>query len=256
MDSREVYMHTPYRKLLENIAFIALNKINCEIYTDGDALDSYTKDEIKKLTEVFSGGKIKKIAHGPFMDLNAGSYDILVRQLTRKRCLQALEFCKKLGIDNLVLHTGFHPIFYRHHKKDWLGNAVATFLPVVKKAVDYRVRICIENSIDTSPEIPIALIEAIGSLNALACFDIAHYNVFSEKSILECLQEYNPGSIGEIHLSDNKGDFDSHLALGEGNINFREFFSNIKSLKIKPIITVEPHTIQDIPKSLKYLNSL
>lgn len=128
--------------------------------------------------------------------------------------------------------------------------------PVVKMALKEKVRICIENSIDHSPEISIELVKKIGAFGVLACFDIAHCNVFTELPVMECFKQYPPEIIGEIHLSDNKGEFDDHLALGEGNINFREFFDEINRLKIKPLITVEPHSMQDIPKSANYLSAI
>jgi len=256
MITSEIYFHTPYKILLENLSYATLERINCEIYVDGPALDDYKEKEIREINGVFKENSIKKIVHGPFMDLNAGSYDAEIRKLTQRRYLQALDFCKKIDGRNIVLHTGFHPIFYKHHKEDWLKNSAKTLQPVIKKALKCKVRICVENSIDDSPEMPISLIEEIGSMDVLACFDVAHYNVFTKMPILDCLAKYPPGSIGEIHLSDNKGDFDSHLALGEGNINFKEFFAKIKELKINPIITVEPHKIQDIPKIISYLESI
>lgn len=252
----DIFVHVPYKILLDNLDKLCKLNINCEIYVSGESLDTHTPAEINRINSTFQELKLKKIMHGPFMDLNAGSFDSSVREITGLRLLKALDFCQELGSENIVLHTGFHPIFYAHHKERWLNFACDTFKPAVEKAARQKINICIENSIDTSPDVIVELIEKINAPNFSACFDVAHYNVFTKIPILECLKKYDPKKIREIHLSDNNGERDSHLALGEGKIDFPSFFHEVKKLRIEPIITVEPHTVEDIPKSIAYLEKV
>lgn len=105
MQTNDIYYHAPYRVLLENLEFVEFNKINCEIYLDAAAIQTHKNEEIKKINNMFKKSNIKKIAHGPFMDLNIGSSDPLARELAQKRYMQALSICKKLQAPNIVLHT-------------------------------------------------------------------------------------------------------------------------------------------------------
>lgn len=194
--------------------------------------------------------------HGPFLDLNSGSFDEGIREFSLERYLKVLALADKLETRNVVFHTGFNPIYYKHATAKWLDKAAQTWEKVAKKADSLGIRLAIENSIDTNPQCIIELINRINRKNFKACFDVAHYNIFGERSIKAHLKEYPKGSIAELHLSDNKGDIDSHLALGEGEIDFKGFLKDVFHLGHNPILTVEPHTLKDIPKSLTFLKQL
>ncbi|MFH1406786.1 MAG: sugar phosphate isomerase/epimerase family protein [Candidatus Omnitrophota bacterium] len=251
-----LYFHVPYRDLLENLTQVLRNRVNCEIYIGSSALDAPAKREINLINESFKKEGLRKIMHGPFHDLNSGSFDTEVRRISERRYIQAIEFCSALGSGNIVMHTGYQPIFYYYAKDLWMQNALGCWEAVIKQAKKHGITICVENSVDTSADVIVELVKKAGSDNFKACFDIAHYNVFSKVPILESLNAYPPGLIREIHLSDNDGTSDAHLALGEGKIDFPAFFKELDTLGIAPIVTVEPHTPEDIPKSLAYLKGL
>lgn len=252
----KVYFHVPYRVLLDNLDTITEKQINCEIYVDGNALDTYTQAEVDRINSVFEKHGLSKIAHGPFYDLNPGSRDPKARELTNRRFTAAIEFCKKIKANYIVFHSGFQPIFYRETSGLFLDLSVEVWKDVLNIAVKDNIVISIENSIEPTPEIIIKLVARMNSPNFKACFDVGHFNAFGEKSIFDCLKEYPVGSISELHLSDNKGNFDTHLALGEGQIDFVRFFKEIDKMGIEPIVTSEPHSKEDIEKNLKFLLAL
>lgn len=252
----KIYFHAPYRMLLKNLHTLAENRINCEIYIDGDGLDKYNQVEIDEINATFEKYGLSKIAHGPFLDLNPGSRDSKIREFTSQRFIAALEFCKKIKTDHIVLHSGFQPIYYKNSHELFLDLSMKVWKEISEFAIKNSIVISIENSIDPTPEIILKLLERIKSPNINACFDIGHYNTFGQKPVLECLKEYPPDSIGEIHLSDNNGDFDSHLALGEGQIDFVRFFKEMDKMGIEPILTSEPHSMEDIEKNIEYLLSI
>ncbi len=252
----KIYFHAPYRMLLKNLDTLAENRINCEIYIDGKELDKYNQVEIDEINSTFEKYGLLKIAHGPFLDLNPGSRDPKIREFTSQRFIAALEFCKAVKTNHIVLHSGFQPIFYRDSHELFLDLSIKVWGEILDLAIKSNVIISIENSIDPSPEIIVKLLARLKSPNLNACFDIGHFNVFGQESILDCLKEYPPDSIGEIHLSDNNGDFDSHLALGEGKIDFVKFFKEMDKMGIEPILTSEPHSIEDIEKNFRFLLSI
>ncbi|MEZ4603767.1 MAG: hypothetical protein R2861_10320 [Desulfobacterales bacterium] len=63
------------------------------------------------------------------------------------------------------------------------------------------------------------------------------------------IREISPGPMAEacrkiyrpISTCDNCGDHDSHLGMGKGNIDFVPLLDFIRSMTIKPVITLEPH---------------
>jgi hypothetical protein len=57
--------------------------------------------------------------------------------------------------------------------------------------------------------------------------------------------------IGQLHLHDNLGNQDDHLALGKGQIDFRLLFNYLRERKSDPpVITIEPHREEDLWPSL------
>jgi sugar phosphate isomerase/epimerase len=254
--AEKIFVHLPYRILLANLEKVARLGINVEIYVDGDALDSYTTKEIDLLNSAFAKCGLKKILHGPIYDLNPGSLDSHIHRTSQERINQAISLCEKLNADHIVFHHGFNHIYYKTHREKWLENSSAIWNPLVQYCLQKKINLAIENSLDPEPSIILELIEKINSPNFQACFDIGHFNAFGQKSPAEIFALYPPDHITEIHLSDNLGDFDSHLALGKGNIDFKGFFHLVDSRDIDPIITIEPHSLEDIQPCLDYLRKL
>lgn len=253
----KIYFHAPYRMLLAGLDRIGEKGINCEIYVDGRALDTYTEAEIEKINSTFEKYGIRKIVHGPFLDLNPGSRDPKIQDLTLERVISAFEFCKKIKTNHIVLHSGFDPIFYKDASELFLKLSIPVWKEALRAAAKYGIVIALENSIDPAPWIIVNLLKELDSPYLEACFDAGHYNVFGRKDIWGALDEYPENSIGELHISDNNGDFDTHLALGEGNIDYRRLFKEIeKKGREQPILTSEPHSMEDIEKNLKYLIDL
>ena len=246
-----IYYHVPVHRLLEEIeAFMSLG-IGCEIFIRADFIDSYSKEDISLINTAFDKHGLRRKVHGPFVDLNPGSTDIRVRELTLNRFLRTVKLCSMLKADSIVFHSHFEPIFYRRHFDEWLKNSEIVWNRVVDASEKLGISINIENSIDESPDAVLATLERHPSLGA--CFDVAHYNVFSPKGWKDAISRYPRGSIREVHVSDNKGNEDLHLPLGEGNIDFEEFFSEIIKRNEDPIITVEPHSKEGLTKNIEFM---
>lgn len=252
MFSRErLYIHIPIFKLIGSLdQFLKLN-LNCEIYIDSGFIDHHSEKDIEIINSSFKKYGLFKKMHGPFSDLNPGSYDNKIRRVSLERFLQALELCRKFNSDSLTLHSHFEPVFYARHFKEWLDNSKEIWKDLSRQAKRYNLSIYIENSIDNSPRAVIEILKTHPYFGA--CFDVAHYNVFNPKGWKGAIKEYPPGSIKEVHLSDNKGDEDTHLVLGEGNINFEDFFNELNRRNENPIFTIEPHSLNDLAKSLKFI---
>ncbi len=94
------------------------------------------------------------------------------------------------------------------------------------------------------------LIEGVNSPNFRFCFDTGHYFVFSKAPLplwFDLLGEF----IVEVHLHDNHGTRDDHLPLGEGEMDFSEFFDLLRRTNARPILAVEPHEEGHLWSSLR-----
>jgi sugar phosphate isomerase/epimerase len=63
--------------------------------------------------------------------------------------------------------------------------------------------------------------------------------------------------VRQVHLHDNDGSRDSHLAPGRGIVDFSLLFAFLKARKSPPpIITLEPHREEDLEPCLAYLEAV
>ena len=87
------------------------------------------------------------------------------------------------------------------------------------------------------------------------CFDTGHFNAFSEAPLDSWMDELG-SSIGQVHLHDNRGFKDEHVAVGEGTFPFFEFFGRLKKNSKSPIITLEPHTEETLWRTLENIEKM
>ena len=160
-----------------------------------------------------------------------------------------------MGAKHITFHSGYRPKPYIKYYKEWLENSIETFRKVIDMTEKEGMVVTVENAFEKTPELLIKLVEAINSLNFKLCFDCGHYNAFAKMPPLDMLAMLPPGRIGEVHLSDNDGSDDQHLALGEGNIDLDSLFTKIEELKINPVFTLEPKDITGAEHDLAYLKS-
>jgi sugar phosphate isomerase/epimerase len=84
--------------------------------------------------------------------------------------------------------------------------------------------------------------------------DIGHANLL--EGGVESWIEAFPEKIFHLHLSDNDGVLDQHLAVGDGSINFGDTFDRLKSVGFSGTATLEVGNDENKLKSLNYLKNL
>lgn len=188
--------------------------------------------------------------HGVFIDLNYSGGDPLVYEVSTKRIIQCVENAKKLNIRKMILHTCFFPILPETDMlyDIWCEDS-ANFLNGL--AQSYDMELFIENVLDISPFVIKKLMEKANHEKIGVCFDVGHAHL-TKTPINEWLRVLHP-YIKYIHLSDNNGVFDEHLALGNGNIDFGELGDLIEKYEIKADYTLEVTGIERALKSIEYI---
>jgi sugar phosphate isomerase/epimerase len=258
MDKREYFI-----KLLEkvqvNVPFLKLKNdylplfmeygINPEIGIDAGAIDSISDKEFKNIAEILKINKRKTTLHGPFMDLVPGGLDTMLLAATRKRLDRFFEIIPVFEPVNVVCHTGYDPGHYRENWNEWLANSIATWKSYVSLAERFGFKLLLENVYETSPEVHYALFDTIPSDAFGFCLDVGHHHVFGKSPLKEWVGMLGE-KIMEIHLHDNSGEKDGHLAIGKGNVDFTGLFHLLDGKGLRPVITLEPHEEETLWQSL------
>lgn len=168
---------------------------------------------------------IRTALHGAFGDLCPGSFDPLVRETARKRVVQSLSVARNLNICDVIFHHGYVPNtsspegWIRRSKKFWNG---------ILERTSERVRLHLENFLDDTPEIIMRLVDAVNSSKLGVCFDMGHAHAFSNTSVLEWVDTLG-SRISYVHIHDNNGKRDEHLAIGDGCIPVKRVLDAIEA---------------------------
>lgn len=152
--------------------------------------------------------------HGPFGDLNPGSFDPLVRETARQRIQEGFDVAMRLNAEHVVFHTGRVP--NAGPEQSWIKSAIG-FWKSFMEQVPEDVSIYLENMLEEGPQVLAGIIEGVSSRNLHANLDIGHAHCNSRTPVLEWIATLGD-QIGYVHMSDNHGAEDEHLGLGRGTI--------------------------------------
>ena len=248
---RDVFVHVPFRELPRvREKFLTLG-MAAEVYFSALDLDEHSVEEMRaELAPMVEAGLAFTI-HAPFMDLNPGSVDPAIRDVTMKRWLQLLPLVEYLRARCVVVHPGFDQWRYGTLVEEWIDIAAGS-LQALMDEYPPHVLVAVENIFDRDPWVLKALLERVDHPRVGHCFDVGHFLLFSETDLETWFQALGPHLL-ELHLHDNQGDRDAHWAIGRGIAPWDRIFSLVEATGRDPIWVVEAHTEKDALESLRYL---
>ncbi len=243
------HINVPFEKLDKHLPFIKKEKLDLEIYFGSRGFDDLDRKDIIALKDKLDYSPSLTF-HGPFMDLSPGAVDSRVRDITIKRFFSILDFAEILKPEVIVFHSGYDKWKYDSRVDIWLEGSLLTWEAIKQRSVDIGVRIAIENIFEDEPSHLKLLMEELSSENFGLCFDAGHFNLFSRISLIEWLKIIKP-YIFELHLHDNDKTADTHLAIGDGNFDFKTLFSEMEGCECT--YTIEAHTEDGVRESIERL---
>jgi sugar phosphate isomerase/epimerase len=218
-----------------------------ELMSDGN----YQLDNpacFSQIQDMLATTNLSVTVHAPFGDLNLATLnDPIWRESVRQICT-CIEHASKLT-DIVTIHPGYlSPVGKLMPQKVW--NLQKDALRVIGKcAVEHNVTACVENMIGVReflcryPEELIGMTEGIEGIGMT--FDFGHAHTAGK------LREFLPhvGKARHIHIHDNHGLSDEHLALGAGTINWEKTGSFIAA-NYRGIAVVEGRSLEEGKTSL------
>jgi sugar phosphate isomerase/epimerase len=242
-----IHIHIPYPKLTDYFELVRQRRYDLEIYFSSAVLDQVEKSDLENLLERLDW-KPKLTLHAPFMDLNPGAVDPMVRTVTQVRFRQLLNVAAVLKPRTAVFHAAYDRWRYSGRKNVWLDNSIDTWLKVSDTAAKIGLRVAVENVFDEEPDALQMLIDKVNSSDFGFCFDTGHFNLFSTLSMERWFESLGSRLV-EVHLHDNDGTADAHWAMGRGTVDFDKFFRLLSVHSPVPVYTVEAHDKDDIETS-------
>ncbi|MDD4137049.1 MAG: sugar phosphate isomerase/epimerase [Methanoregula sp.] len=219
-----------------------------EIVSDGNyRLEN--NDCFRKVEEILATTKLGASVHAPYGDLNLATLnDPIWRESIRQLC-SCIEHAAALT-DRVTIHPGYiSPIGKMMPEKVWALQKEA-LRQIGRCASEHGVLACLENMISfkeflcRAPEELIGMTEGIDGIGMT--FDFGHANTVGKVS--EFLRYVDKAS--HIHIHDNHGMSDEHLALGEGTIAWETVGRGISAQYNDRRIVIEGRSVEEAKKSL------
>jgi sugar phosphate isomerase/epimerase len=154
----------------------------------------------------------------------------------------------------MVCHLNYEENKQGYKKEQWAKIAHETWRELTEIAAQDNCFLMLENTYENSPDAHETILSGLPSKHAGFCLDVGHLMSFAKTPWQDWLPRLSPW-LGQIHLHDNNGDSDEHLGLGLGCFDFVELFAFLKEKGLCPLITLEPHSEEDLWQALKYLNT-
>ncbi|WP_227717030.1 sugar phosphate isomerase/epimerase family protein [Methanobrevibacter ruminantium] len=208
----------------------------------------------KELIDLINSYDLKYTIHSPFIDLNIASLNSALAKLSVEEIKRSIDLANMIDSDIVVAHPGFVS-FNGRGKEDIIYEIGREGLVEIGDyAKDNGVNACIENL----PKIEGFMYQDVNQLNDTLVelelpmtLDIGHAHTagFSPDEIYF-------DSVKHIHVHDNPGDDDTHLALGDGTFDVNGFFDVFTKNGYDGIYMLELNHIDFIQKTLDYMKNL
>jgi len=243
-----------YERYLERVLEEGLN---LEIGLNGTILDTYSCQDFQRVQDALAQKGIRVSIHGPFTDLPLGSCHKATRMATKDVLIKAMDVATIFNSATMVIHSGFDPKHHGDDHEDWGKRAIQTLdelLEHARKATP-PIMLLLENTFEPGPDLHRQIFSRF-PLDAIGfCFDLAHQRVFSSTTMDVWLSAVGE-RLMELHLHDNHGKEDEHLAVGAGVLDFDALFSWIKRHKKTPILTIEAHEEAEVMPAIVAVGKL
>ena len=247
------FVNVPYERLKQDLDLVLRERIQPEIGLDGDILYTTASSEFENLAAILQDADLPCTLHAPFFELSPGAIDENIRRVSTEKLKKAFALIAVFKPASIVCHLNYDEKLYRLRQQEWLHHSVATWRELLGIAERHNTPIMLENTYEFDPTHHLEVLKALDSPYARFCLDVGHVMAFAKNTWQDWLPALEPW-LGQLHLHDNLGDTDSHLAIGRGRFDFVELFNYLESRHLSPILTLEPHTEDDLWESLATLD--
>jgi sugar phosphate isomerase/epimerase len=249
------FVNAPFRYLQENLSRFISEGLQPEIGLEGDVLYTVQRQEFAAVAEKLAAHNLACTLHAPFFELYPGSLDAEIRRVSRSKIRQAFELIPVFQPKSIVCHLGFEENKHGYKPDEWFKYSLEGWQEFLAIATEHDTPLMLENTYEQGPAQHRQMLAALASPYARFCLDVGHVLAFAKKNWHDWLPELEPW-LGQLHLHDNHGIRDTHLAVGQGIFDFAGFFSYLRERHLSPIVTLEPHQENGVKESLKALDQL
>ena len=211
---------------------------------------------VERLQEIASSYNLEYSIHAPYADTNLAADDDLIREWILKRIRASIRFASELDAECLVLHPGWTTATESFMRGNSWELNLRSLHWLMRYAGEYGVNCLIENVPNPTPYLLVTvddfqLFEEEMDPPMNYVFDVAHAHLQDEEFLF--IEEFGY-KIEHVHVSDNFGDQDEHLPLGEGNIKWSKVIDALDDAGFDGWLVIESYSNMD--ENIAYLQDL
>lgn len=166
-----------------------------------------------------------------------------IRKISLAEMIHSLRAAARLGAQKAVVHPSFISGLGPFVMEAATGYARESLAAIIKEGENLGIQLCLENMFPRyhSWFEPVHFEPVFKEFPLLKMtLDTGHANMGDpgRTRLYEFIQRF-PDRIGHVHVSDNGGNRDDHLPVGQGNINFKKFANLLAHAGYHDTLTLE-----------------
>lgn len=196
----------------------------------------------KRITRALADAGLGLVCHLPTF-VSTADLTASLRRASVMEMQQSLAVAAELGPDKVVLHPSMMGGMGAFVPDTVRGYAFDFFAKMADAARRLGVPICLENmfprnGLGVEPDDLAGIFDAFPDFRMT--LDTGHANIDDARGRrLKTLVERFAGRIAHVHVSDNQGRIDDHLAVGLGTIRFADLIRRLQAAGYDGTITLE-----------------
>lgn len=209
-----------------------------------------------KVLEIRDTTDLKITMHLPFSDMNLAGLNNGIRN----EVLRQMYHCLELGsdiVDLAVVHLGYlSPYGSQMPEKAWRVH-IGSIQSVCDIAAECSITIAVENMPEMAkifgkyPDEMLRTIEEVNRDNVGMTLDVGHANTVG---VVDEFLEKCKDQILHVHIHDNHGQWDEHLPLGQGNVQWKKVMESLKGYNGR--FVTEMASLEEGKECVAYLRDL
>lgn len=183
--------------------------------------------------------------HAPVVDVNLMSPHPGVRALAEAEILASVRLAAEIGAGEVTFHLGYRPRAGVGHDPPWEAAFDAVHR-LGRASEGLGVALCLEND----PRLHGAYLwdlvryqAVLGELGLLGTFDLGHAWISHREETISHLPSLVP-QLRVVHLHDNHGTKDEHLAVGMGAIPWDRLWELVRRVPVKVVEVNDPAALE------------
>lgn len=178
-------------------------------------------------------------AHAP-LAIDLGNFIEPARHLWIEQSLRIIAMAKKIGVEKINFHANYSSLIIESPalKDIILENHVKSLKILADASPKYDVKILLENTHETLKNFCYI---AAGIKRLFVTLDVGHAFIYGGNAMIRrYIKTFD--NISHLHLHDNNGERDEHLAIGHGKIDFPALAAELKKRGFDGTATLEVFT--------------